>query len=68
MEQIIRLPAVLARTGLGKTTLYARIADGRFPKPVPISDRAVGWLASEVDTWIAAQVSAARAEPLVASA
>lgn len=53
---ILRLPAVRARTGLSRSTIYQRIADGKFPRPVPIGARAVGFLLAEVDAWIVAQV------------
>lgn len=62
MYQVLRLRPVLAKTGLSKTTLYARIAEGQFPKPIPLGNaHIVGWLESEVDEWIAKQVRAARA-------
>ena len=50
--KILRLPAVLARIGIGKTAVYAAIRRGDFPKPVKLSARAVGWRADEVDEWI----------------
>lgn len=55
---ILRLPAVLNRTGLSRSTVYAAIAAGSFPKPVKLSARAVGFLTSEVDAWISERVSA----------
>jgi prophage regulatory protein len=61
--RIYRCPEVLVRTGLGKSTLYRRMSEGRFPRPVPLgSDRVVGWVAEEVDAWIDAQIRAARPE------
>lgn len=57
---IIRLPAVKALTGLSRSTIYQRVAAGNFPKPVNLGARAVGWLASEVDAWLAAQVERSR--------
>lgn len=69
MQEIIRKKAVLARTGMSNTTLYARIAEGKFPKQIPLgSARIVGWLASDIDTWIDEQVRAARGETMRASA
>lgn len=55
--QVLRLPQVRQRTGLGKTALYERIASGDFPQPFPLGDgaRAVGWLSEDVDKWIATQ-------------
>ena len=48
----LRLPEVVRRTGLSRSTLYNRIAAGAFPRPLRLGDRSVGWLESEVDDWI----------------
>ena len=61
-DSIQKLPAILARTGLSRSTLYQRVKDGKFPKPVKISERAVGWLTSEVDDFIAERVAARDAD------
>jgi len=45
---ILRLPAVKAATGLSRSTLYLRIAQGVFTHPVSLGGRAVGWPAHEV--------------------
>jgi len=61
MERFLRQKEVSVRTGLGRSTIYLYIAQGRFPKPVPLgTPHAVGWLSSEIDTWIEEQVLAAR--------
>ena len=39
--QILRLPAVISITGLARSTIYAKIAEGQFPKPVNLSARSV---------------------------
>lgn len=57
---MLRLPAVIARTGLSRSTIYQRMADGKFPKPVSLGSRAVGWVDSEIDDWITAQIESAR--------
>jgi predicted DNA-binding transcriptional regulator AlpA len=57
-EEILRLPEVCRRTGLGRSALYAAIQEGSFPRQVKLSERAVGWLASDVDSWIEARVKA----------
>ena len=58
MISLERLPKVLARAGIGKSTLYKLIAEGRFPRPVPLGARAVGFVSDEVTSWINAQVAA----------
>jgi len=57
---ILRLPAVKARIGLSRSTIYLRIAEGTFPRPVSLGLRAVGWLESEIDAWLHQQVEASQ--------
>ena len=57
---ILRLPAVRARTGLSRSTIYFRIAEGAFPKPVSLGGRAVGWLESEIQDWLQRRIDASR--------
>lgn len=52
-ERIIRLRTVLARTGLSRSTLYRKIADGTFPSQVKISVHGAGWRESAINRWIA---------------
>ena len=54
---ILRRKQVQARIGLSRSTLYLRIAEGTFPKPVSLGTRAVGWPASEVEALNAARIS-----------
>ena len=60
--RVLRMPGVEARTGLARSTIYVRAANGRFPKPVQLGGRAVGWIESEVDQWIREQIAASRSE------
>lgn len=52
-ERIIRLKTVLARTGLSRSTLYRKIAEGTFPAQLKISIHGTGWHESAVERWIA---------------
>lgn len=54
--RIIRLKEVIKLTGLARSTIYKYISEGTFPKPVPLGDRCVGWVDSEVHDWILARV------------
>ena len=47
----IRLPEVLRRTGMGKTTIYKRVREGAFPSPVQLGEGMVAWVEAEVDAW-----------------
>ena len=51
-KRILRIRDVLAATGLSRSTLYAFIADGKFPKQVSLGPRCVGWRQAAVDKWI----------------
>ncbi len=60
MHTILRLPEVKRSTGLSRSTIYLRIAEGRFPKPVSLGGRAVGWLEAEVQEWLTRRIEASR--------
>lgn len=51
-ERILRLNAVLDRTGLTRSTLYRKVQAGTFPKQVKIAARCAGWRESAVDEWM----------------
>jgi prophage regulatory protein len=53
----IRRSQVETRTGLARSTIYKLISEGKFPKPIKITDRAVAWLSDEIDKWIEVRVS-----------
>ena len=52
--RLLRLPRVLDKTGLSRSSLYEKIASGDFPKPVRLGTdaKSVGWPEHEVDGWI----------------
>jgi prophage regulatory protein len=57
---ILRLPAVKASVGLSRSTIYLRIAEGTFPRPVSLGSRAVGWLQAEIDAWMKQRIEFSR--------
>ena len=60
MQTILRLPAVKARTGLSRSTIYQRVREGSFPRPVNLGKRAVGWVESEIAAHLAELVERSR--------
>jgi prophage regulatory protein len=52
LDRILRLRAVLERTGLSRSTMYRKMQNGSFPRNIQISDRCIGWRQSAVDAWI----------------
>lgn len=59
--RIFRLPDVIKATGLSRSSIYLFIKEERFPKPINLGARSVGWLESEIDAWIAARIQQSRA-------
>lgn len=60
-EQLLRIRDVCAATGLGRSTIYRLIKEGRFPQPIDIlGPTTAAWLASEVNAWIAERIAASR--------
>ena len=59
--QMLRLPQVCKVTGLGRSMIYQLEAERRFPHRVRIGTRAVGWVESEVQAWLAIRIERYRA-------
>jgi len=57
IHAILRLPAVKAETGDSRSTIYLRIQQGLWPKPVKLGPRSVGWPASEITAINAARIA-----------
>ena len=57
---ILRLPTVKSRTGLARSTIYLRISQGTFPKQISLGSRAIGWVESEIEGWLAHQIEQSR--------
>ena len=66
---ILRRKQVEARTGLSRSSIYARLRhnpkrpgdyDPSFPKPISVGAKAVGWIEAEIDAWLTAQVEKSR--------
>ena len=58
--KIIRLSDVQPKTGLSRSTIYLRMAEGKFPQQISLGSRAVGWINSEVIDWIELRISESR--------
>ncbi|PIR01274.1 MAG: AlpA family transcriptional regulator [Nitrospinae bacterium CG11_big_fil_rev_8_21_14_0_20_45_15] len=58
--RILRLPEVIAHSGLSRSTIYLRVSQGAFPKPVNLGGRAVGWIEAEIQEWLHLQIESSR--------
>ena len=56
-QKIHRLPAVKSQSGLSRSTIYLRIDQRLWTKPISLGGRAVGWPENEVDAINAARIS-----------
>lgn len=57
VERILRRSEMKAATGYCIARIYQLIAEDRFPKQIPLGDRAVGWRASEIADWQKARIA-----------
>jgi prophage regulatory protein len=57
-----RCPMVRKQCGLSRSTVWRLMRRGQLPQPVQISDNSVGWVSSEVESWISARIAARRAQ------
>jgi prophage regulatory protein len=61
-EQYLRRPAVQNATGLSRSSLYAMMDTGDFPRPVRIGKRAVAWPQTAIEDWLASRPTSKGAE------
>jgi prophage regulatory protein len=59
-HKILRLPAVKTKTGLSRSTIYARVSQGTFPAALSLGPNTVGWLEADVEAWIDKQIASSR--------
>jgi prophage regulatory protein len=66
---ILRRRQVEARTGLSRSTIYAKLRhnpkrpqdyDPTFPRPVSLGAKSVGWVEAEISAWLTAKVKESR--------
>lgn len=51
-HQLLRLPAVIALTGLSRSTIYRLMSDNAFPKGLKPTARTIAWKATDIAHWI----------------
>ena len=62
-HKILRLPEVKTITGISRSNIYLKMAEGTFPKPIKLGgQRAIGWLEHEIDEWVAKQIQQSRSK------
>ena len=59
-EKFLRLTEVQRRIPYSRSTIYLKVSRGEFPQPINLGARAVGWLESDIDEWIAQRIDKSR--------
>jgi prophage regulatory protein len=59
-HNILRLPAVIHRTGISRSTIYLMMSKGEFPEAISLGERAVGWVESQIDQWLDEKITASQ--------
>jgi len=60
LNAILRLPQVTKITGCSRSFIYQKMKDGEFPASILLGARAIGWLASDIESWIESRVAVSR--------
>lgn len=60
---ILRKDELARNLGVSRSWLERASKDGRFPKPIQLSAKSVGWLSTEVDAWLKARAAERDARP-----
>lgn len=55
LQRHLRRPEVQDLIGLGRSTIYALMSKGEFPRPVRLTNKAVGWPEGEIAEWLASR-------------
>ncbi len=54
-RRMVRIPGVAEMTGLSRSSIWLRVRDGTFPRPKRLGPRAVAWMGTKVEDWIASR-------------
>ena len=61
--KVLKIEEVAARVSLSKSTIYARIRSGVFPKPIALGERRRAWPEDEIDAWLEERATNREAAP-----
>ena len=50
--RLLRLPEVMSRVGLKRSSIYQRMNEGRFPRSRSLGAKCAVWVEAEIDEWI----------------
>jgi prophage regulatory protein len=61
IKRMIRLPEVRRTVALSRSEIYRLVSLQKFPAPIRLGARAVGWLESDIQEWLQRRIDASRA-------
>ena len=64
--RLMRVRDVVQFTGLPRSSLYAMVSQGRFPRPIKLSERTSAWRLDDLEQWVEERTKASRPEMAVA--
>ena len=60
LHKILRMPAVIARTGRSRSAIYKAVKDGDMPPSISLGARSVGWLEADIEAWLDGRIHLSR--------
>lgn len=60
LPALLRLPEVIGRIRLGRSSVYAMVQAGVFPAPIRLGERSVAWREDEVEAWLKSRIDGPR--------
>lgn len=58
MIRVLRLPMVMDRTGVARSTIYLWMNQGQFPRQIKLGERTVAWVEDEIEQWLTEKIAA----------
>ncbi len=52
VDRYVRIKELSNMLGIGKSTIYRSVKDGKFPKQIKLTERTSVWKLSEINDWI----------------
>jgi len=52
INRLLRIADVSKKTTLAKSTIWLKISQGKFPKPIKLGDSINVWMEPDIDSWI----------------
>ncbi|MBN8544266.1 MAG: AlpA family phage regulatory protein [Alphaproteobacteria bacterium] len=59
-ESLLTIYQVIEQTGLARSTIYARMKEQNFPRPIGVGKRSKRWISTVIDHWVAEQIAASK--------